>query len=184
MLEIFAIFFLARSNGKKAIDHGLNPTVYNLLTIIFWIGFEFLGAFLTALLTGGEAVILVYIFALIFAVIGGFIPRLIVVMKNKTPIKIAMQKALESSKALNTPAQITLSNLMSDNKTYHYFFYHNGKPLGIIQSNNQIVLTTDQSVNIIAFSYRDVESAPFILTLNDGETAEVVFDKGKLQRRA
>jgi hypothetical protein len=188
MLEIIAIIFLARSNGKKALENGRNPTVFNLLTWLFWFGFEFTGAFLAAFATRGEAGFgIYYIAALVAAVIGGFTPRLILAMigtgNYRTSAEKATQKALEFSRALNTPAQIVLTNLMSNTQGYSYYFYNIGKPLAVIPSNNQSVLTVEQSVNIISVSYGNTETAPLILNLNDGETAEVVLEKGRLYRK-
>jgi hypothetical protein len=188
MLEIIAIIFLTRSNGNKAEERGRNPVVFILLTVLFWIGFEFLGAFMAAASTRGEAVIATYIVALIAAVIGGFTPRLILAMVGRgnyqTSAQKAAQKALRSSRVLNAPTRVTLINSMVDTKNYRYNFYHNGMSLGVIPSNNQIVLPIVQSVNVISVFFGNGETAPFILTLNDGETAEVVLAKGKLQRRS
>jgi hypothetical protein len=187
MIEIIAILSLAGWNSKKALENRRNPGVFYLLTVLFWVGFEILGANLS-MVGAREVGIGNYVIAIIAGVIGGFIPRLILAGigtgNYKTPAQKAAEKAMESSRALNTPAQIILSNLMSNKKGYSYYFYNNGKSLGIIPSNNQIVLPVEQSVNVITVSYGNTESAPFILTLNDGETAEVVFAKGKLQRRA
>lgn len=43
MLEIIGIILLCQKNSKNAAERGKKPAVYVVLTIILWVGFEFIG---------------------------------------------------------------------------------------------------------------------------------------------
>ena len=46
MLEIFGIMMLCKANKKNALARGKRPGGFIALTIILWIGMEFLGIFI------------------------------------------------------------------------------------------------------------------------------------------
>jgi hypothetical protein len=76
MLEIAIIIWLVSSNAKIARANNRSPGLYGFLTVLLWVGMEITGAVIGALVVGeGFAP---YIFALIFAAIGGVISRVIV----------------------------------------------------------------------------------------------------------
>lgn len=71
MLEIIAIIALGKSISKIVKEKGLNPTKYVIIMVVMWIGFEILGSLIGAILYGEGMV--VYLFALSGAAIGGFL---------------------------------------------------------------------------------------------------------------
>jgi hypothetical protein len=84
MLEILALVFLTRKNGSIAEKKGHNPTGYKWLTVLLWFGGEIGGAILGAVVASADAGLggLVYLFALVGAVVGAGLSRLIV---NRLP---------------------------------------------------------------------------------------------------
>jgi hypothetical protein len=46
MIELIILFFLTRSIGRLAMQKGQNPGRWKLYTVLAWIGFEFVGAFI------------------------------------------------------------------------------------------------------------------------------------------
>ena len=52
MIEIIVLIFLCRKIGNKAIQKGLKPGQWKLITVLTWIGFEFTGAIIGVLLFG------------------------------------------------------------------------------------------------------------------------------------
>jgi hypothetical protein len=83
MLEILAIFYLCRLNGRIVERKGHKSGRYKLLTVLLWIGGELLGGVLALILVNGsEATGLVYLFALGGAVAGAALSCLMV---NRLP---------------------------------------------------------------------------------------------------
>lgn len=74
MLEIIGIILLCQKNSKNAAERGKKPAVYVVLTIIPWVGFEFIGGRLGVAADLGMGA---YVLALFFALIGGGISYLI-----------------------------------------------------------------------------------------------------------
>ena len=70
MLEIFAIIGLCTKNSKNAKARGKSGGAAVAYTLALWIGFEIFGAIIGAAAVGGTAA---YVFALLFAIIGGII---------------------------------------------------------------------------------------------------------------
>jgi hypothetical protein len=79
MLEIILIIGCCKSIGNKARKRGRTAVGYQVMFVLFWIGGEFLGAFLTAL-GGAEEKGAVYVGALIGAASGAALAFLIVSM--------------------------------------------------------------------------------------------------------
>lgn len=52
MLEIIALIFLCRSIGNTAERKGLKPLQWKIMTVVAWIGFEFIGAMIGIMLFG------------------------------------------------------------------------------------------------------------------------------------
>jgi len=79
MLEILALIYLTRKNGAIAEKKGQKPGRYKFLTVLLWFGGEILGAILGAIVDGGgDGMGAVYLFALVGAVVGAGLSRLIV----------------------------------------------------------------------------------------------------------
>jgi membrane protein DedA with SNARE-associated domain len=79
MIEILALIYLARKNGSIAEKKGHKPGRYKLLTVLLWLGGEVGGAFLGAMMAGGtEEMGLIYLLALLGALVGALLSRLIV----------------------------------------------------------------------------------------------------------
>lgn len=74
MLEIIGIILLCQKNSKNAAERGKKPAVYVVLTIILWVGFEFIGGRIGNAAGLGMGA---YALALFFALIGGGISYLI-----------------------------------------------------------------------------------------------------------
>lgn len=81
MLEIVAIYYLCKKNSENAKLRGKKGGGAIAYTICLWIGFEIIGAFIggfIGIMMGSDTeVMLVYVFALIFAGIGALISSLI-----------------------------------------------------------------------------------------------------------
>ena len=77
MLEIILITYLAKQIGRIAEEKGHAKVRYQILFVVLWIVFEFLGAFIGAMLSDGEMAT-AYIFALIGAGLSCLISFLIV----------------------------------------------------------------------------------------------------------
>ena len=71
MLEIIALFFLTRQNGRLAIKKGLNPTPWRWYTVLAWIVAEVVGIMVGFALFG-EQLLGVILFALACA-FGGYL---------------------------------------------------------------------------------------------------------------
>lgn len=82
MLEIIAIIILAGKNGKLAIRKGLKSGTWVLYTVLCWIGFEFLGAFIGLMALGRENILMIYLLAIIAGVSSYFFIQSIL---NKKP---------------------------------------------------------------------------------------------------
>lgn len=75
MLEIIAVIFLSKNNGKLAVTKGLKSGTWILYTVLAWIGAEFVGALTGILLLGQENILVAYLLAIGFAVASYFIIR-------------------------------------------------------------------------------------------------------------
>lgn len=82
MLEIIAIILLSKKNGKLAEQKGLKSGIWILYSVLCWIGFEFIGAFIGILAFGQENFIMAYLLALGAAVSSYFFIRFLL---NKKP---------------------------------------------------------------------------------------------------
>lgn len=71
MIELIIIFTLGKSISGIIRDKGRKPFKYVLLMILMWVGFEFLGAFIGAMIFGEG--LIVYPFALGGAALGGYL---------------------------------------------------------------------------------------------------------------
>ncbi len=72
MLEIFALIYLTRKMGLLAASKGLKPRTWKIYTILAWLGAEFLGFILGAVVFGTGNLIGLMLFGLISAV-GGYL---------------------------------------------------------------------------------------------------------------
>lgn len=68
MLEILGLIWLSKKNAENAKSAGKNPVIFVLLTIVLWVGMEFLGAYIGNTNGMGAGA---YALALVFALIGG-----------------------------------------------------------------------------------------------------------------
>ena len=67
MLEIMGIILLCGANKKNCLARGRKPGGFIALTVILWFVMEIIGAFLGVLISESA----VYVFALLFAALGG-----------------------------------------------------------------------------------------------------------------
>ena len=81
MLEIIAIIFLSKKNGKLAVQKGLKSGTWILYSVLAWIGLEVLGVLVGIMIFGEENVIPIYLLALILAVSSYFLIRSILEKK-------------------------------------------------------------------------------------------------------
>ncbi|MCL1830389.1 MAG: hypothetical protein FWG21_03060 [Oscillospiraceae bacterium] len=81
MLEIIAVYYLCKKNSQNAKARGRKGSGAVAYTIALWLGFEFVGAFVGAfvsLILGSDGeVAIIYVLALLFAALGGFIANTI-----------------------------------------------------------------------------------------------------------
>lgn len=81
MVEIIAIIKFCMINKRNAKANGRKGWVYVLLTIFLWIGMEMLGAIIGYFIWGHHW--LTYAIALIFAITGGVLSRILASRKNR-----------------------------------------------------------------------------------------------------
>lgn len=82
MLEIIAIIFLSKKNGKLAEQKGLKSSTWILYSVLCWIAFEVIGVILGIISFGQENIVPIYLLALVLAVSSYFFIRSIL---NKKP---------------------------------------------------------------------------------------------------
>ena len=75
MLEIIAIIFLSKKNGKLAIQKGLKSGPWILYNVLCWIAFEVVGVVVGIITFGQENVLPIYLLALVLAVSSYFLIR-------------------------------------------------------------------------------------------------------------
>jgi len=94
MLEIIALWTLAKRVGQIVEEKGRKSGWYKVLTVVLWFGGEFMGAIIGSLIVGIDesTQCLVYIFALIGAAIGAGIAYWIA--KNVSPVASESQAPL------------------------------------------------------------------------------------------
>lgn len=86
MLEVLIIILLCNRNAQKVKQKGRRPGKFVFLTVLLWIGMEFIGAFIgtvVSLIVLGDVSFLSYLFALVFAVVGAIIS--VQIAKNAEP---------------------------------------------------------------------------------------------------
>lgn len=90
MLEILAIIYLCKKNGSIAEKKGHPSGRYKALSALLWLGGEIGGGIFAIFLSSGseDASGLVYLFALIGALVGAGLSRLMV---NRLPTVPALQ---------------------------------------------------------------------------------------------
>lgn len=71
MLEIIAMFSLGRTIRNITINKGLKPAPYIIMMILYWIGMEFVGAYIGISLSG--SMMIGYFCGLAGAAFGGYI---------------------------------------------------------------------------------------------------------------
>ncbi len=82
MLEIIAIIFLSKKNGRLAVQKGLKPGTWIFYSVICWIAFEVVGVILGIISFGPENILPTYLLAILLAVSSYFFIRSIL---NKKP---------------------------------------------------------------------------------------------------
>jgi membrane protein DedA with SNARE-associated domain len=79
MLEILALMYLTKKNGAIAEGKGHKPGRYKLLTVLFWLGGEVLGGIVGGIVSSGdEGIGLVYVLAILGAIAGATLSRVMV----------------------------------------------------------------------------------------------------------
>lgn len=82
MLEIIAVIFLSKKNGKLAEQKGLKSSTWILYSVVCWIGFEVIGVIAGMFLFGQDNIMPVYLLALLLATSSYFFIRSLL---NKKP---------------------------------------------------------------------------------------------------
>lgn len=82
MLEIIAVIFLSKKNGKLAEQKGLKSSTWILYSVLCWIGFEVIGVIAGMILFGQDNILPVYLLALLLATSSYFFIRSLL---NKKP---------------------------------------------------------------------------------------------------
>ena len=144
MLEIFLIIWLSNKNARTVKEKGRKPALFVVLTVLLWVGGEFLGAIL-AILFGFESSS-IYIMALLFAVVGAVSSHLIAKgAKPGTEVFLPEGGPLVGARYLAQPAEVRLVRDGSFvGSLASYRFTLNGQPVGALQ--NKASLTTATSL--------------------------------------
>ena len=75
MIEIIAIYLTSKNIAEIAEEKGYSKGLWRLLSILAWIIFEFIGAGIGLIILGEEGGLLLYLFALIGALLGILLVR-------------------------------------------------------------------------------------------------------------
>jgi hypothetical protein len=177
MLEIIAINILVNANRNNAIGRGRKPGGFVALTWALWIGMEFIGGILGALI--GAEPLGIYLMALLFAAIGGIISYQIA--KNckggeyVSPEQKAVADAvLKSADTLETPGSLEI--IRDNGLPVTVNISLNGRWVPSLQNGESISENTDKKHNVLCIT--DVngnESQPFIFDMESGGHAEIHF---------
>ncbi|MDR1081891.1 MAG: hypothetical protein LBQ79_13260 [Deltaproteobacteria bacterium] len=149
MIEILLLILLGRKNSKTASLKGRKGLNFFLLTLLLWIGSEFIGALIGNLATNGNP-IGTYGIALLFALIGGMASYFIA--KNCKPgnslglrfTRLAGAQPLEMPSILTISPQINLAGIAAK-----YTVYLNGNPVGDVMNCQRIQSSTNSASNIM-----------------------------------
>ena len=82
MLELIAIIFLSKKNGRLAAQKGLKPGLWILYTVLCWFGFEFAGILAGVAVFGKEYLMPIYLLCILLAASSYFFIRSVL---NKKP---------------------------------------------------------------------------------------------------
>jgi hypothetical protein len=175
--------YLARKNGLNALSSRRNPFIFGFLTVVLWIGFEFLAAVIAGVI-GIQSVIFAYVLALVGGIIGAAISFKIV--DNLAPgnyytaAEKNSKKALESSHMLIEPGEIIFTYEQSAKGKYWYLF-HNNELIKGINPGETLTITTNQSANVFSVTAEKYEYKlnAFIVELSDGEKKHVSYNNNK-----
>ncbi len=75
MIEIIAMYLTSKNIAEIAKDKGYSKSLWRLLAILAWIIFEFIGVVLGLIILGEEGGLMIYLFALLGALLGVFVVR-------------------------------------------------------------------------------------------------------------
>lgn len=182
MLEIVGIILLSYKNRANAVKRGQKPGKYVFLTIALWIGFEFIGAMIGAVM-GFDAG--VYLFAIAFALIGGAISYNLAKNCKQGDYVPQAQKTtehiLQNAEMLSSPTQIFLVREKSViSSLVRWDFELNGQTIGSLKNGESLIAITNQRQNIIrAIDSYGNEVLPYIFDVNAGGRAEIHFKVNK-----
>jgi hypothetical protein len=182
MLEVFALIFLSNVNRKNALERGRKPGGFVALTIILWLGLEFLAI---GIGTAAELGLTTYGLAIAMAVIGGLISYL--VAKNckpgtyVPPAQAMAQAVTENVQSLSVPATLTIireSSMVGALLTWEFSL--NGHSVGALKNGQALPpVSTTQRKNVLTAkdSYGN-EAKPFMFDVAEGAQAEIRFKGG------
>jgi hypothetical protein len=78
MIELIAIYISSKNIAEIAKEKGYSGGLWRFFAIISWLFFEFIGAVIGILLFGEDAGLLLYIPALIGAILGIYLVRMLI----------------------------------------------------------------------------------------------------------
>lgn len=149
MIEIIAIILLCIRNRKRAIARGKSGGAAIAYTIALWVGFEIFGIFAAALIFGDS--LLVYVFGVVFATIGGIISWKISKSSGHSIIP-----DIPTYHAVSPACTIHIyrddSHAPRDEK---YYFSLNDTDLGYLENDSMLTTYTSRTRNLITFHIED-----------------------------
>lgn len=169
MIEIAAVVLLCIGNRKRAIARGKSGGAAIAYTIALWVGFEVFGIFAAALIFGGS--LLVYVFAVVFAAIGGVISWAISKSSGRSIIPdIPTYHAL--APACTVHIYRGDSHALRDEK---YYFSLNDEDLGYLENDSMLTTYTSRTRNLITFHIEDEtkKSDAYLFEATSGGTVEI-----------
>ena len=149
MIEIAAVVLLCIANRKRAIARGKSGGAAIAYTIVLWIGFEFIGALIAILIFGDS--LIVYVFAIAFAAIGGVISWAISKSKGRSIIP-----GIPTYHAVSPACTVHIyrddSHIERDEM---YYFSLNDEDLGYLENDSMLTTYTSRTRNLITFHIDD-----------------------------
>lgn len=182
MLEFLGIYYLCGINRKNCLARGRKPTGYIVLTVVLFFVMEIIGGFLGLFIS--EAAF--YIFALLFAALGGLISWLI--CSNLSfgtyvdPKTAFVQQVVANSDKLNVPASLMIvrdKSMVGCAVSYNVKL--NGEPIGQIANGMILNASTNLRSNIISLydPTTDADTTQMMFMVNDGSNGEIHLKTGQ-----
>jgi len=185
MLEIFGILLLCSTNRKNSLARGRKPGIFVLLTILLWLGFEFVSIFIG--FSMGLKSTDLYGVGILSAVIGGLLSYLIAKNCKEGTYVPSFDKLTTTIMSIAEPLNGTATLEIVCKKVFlgsrlGYNIRLNGQNVGTLKSGRSITASTNQKQNILRASDAFGQKLkPYTFVVESGSDSQISFRPGKFQ---